>query len=188
MVLQWVGNKPTAWSWYCDRSIDHNLLMKSVVSQSLDGCMCALVYRSVLTGWNYLRVQSHIGVMETTTDNQATLLMGLDYLIGISYVDDTEVFKVCRKVTMTCCVGFRRPVNEVSRCGVGLISWDCFCGIDYNHEGSQVRRVDTPTRGSVEVGCNHWINVQNCRMQDKSKYNPRRKVKMEGYRKFISQS
>ncbi|CAM6105957.1 unnamed protein product [Calypogeia fissa] len=39
--------------------------------------------------------KSHIGVMETTPDNQAVLLMGLDYLIGISYVDDTEVFKVC---------------------------------------------------------------------------------------------
>ena len=38
--------------------------------------------------------QSHIGVLETTTENQSVLLMGLEYLIGISYVDDTEVFKV----------------------------------------------------------------------------------------------
>jgi hypothetical protein len=39
--------------------------------------------------------QSHISVLETTQENQAILLMGLEYLIGISYVEDTEVFKVC---------------------------------------------------------------------------------------------
>jgi hypothetical protein len=38
--------------------------------------------------------QSHISVLETTQENQAILLMGLEYLIGISYVEDTEVFKV----------------------------------------------------------------------------------------------
>ena len=42
-----------------------------------------------------LGFQSHIGVLETTPENQTALLMGLEYLIGISYVDDTEVFKVC---------------------------------------------------------------------------------------------
>ncbi|KAH9322911.1 hypothetical protein KI387_017550, partial [Taxus chinensis] len=39
--------------------------------------------------------QSHIRILESTPENQAALLMGLEYLIGISYVDDTEVFKVC---------------------------------------------------------------------------------------------
>ncbi|KAJ7518088.1 hypothetical protein O6H91_21G054800 [Diphasiastrum complanatum] len=39
--------------------------------------------------------KSHISVLETVPDNQAALLMGLEYLTGISYVDDTEVFKVC---------------------------------------------------------------------------------------------
>ncbi|CAK9231678.1 unnamed protein product [Sphagnum troendelagicum] len=39
--------------------------------------------------------KSHISVLETTQENQAILLMGLEYLIGISYVEDTEVFKVC---------------------------------------------------------------------------------------------
>ncbi|KAL3682847.1 hypothetical protein R1sor_000869 [Riccia sorocarpa] len=39
--------------------------------------------------------KAHIGVMEASTENQNVLLMGLDYLIGISYVEDTEVFKVC---------------------------------------------------------------------------------------------
>ncbi|URD74343.1 CRM1 C terminal [Musa troglodytarum] len=38
--------------------------------------------------------QSHIRVLESP-ENRAALLMGLEYLIGISYVDDTEVFKVC---------------------------------------------------------------------------------------------
>ncbi|KAK1309003.1 hypothetical protein QJS10_CPA09g01200 [Acorus calamus] len=39
--------------------------------------------------------KSHIRVLESTLENRNALLMGLEYLIGISYVDDTEVFKVC---------------------------------------------------------------------------------------------
>ncbi|KAJ4953649.1 hypothetical protein NE237_030481 [Protea cynaroides] len=39
--------------------------------------------------------KSHIRILETTPENRAALLLGLEYLIGISYVDDTEVFKVC---------------------------------------------------------------------------------------------
>ncbi|MCL7029238.1 hypothetical protein MKW94_000042, partial [Papaver nudicaule] len=39
--------------------------------------------------------KSHIRVLEATPENIAALLMGLEYLISISYVDDTEVFKVC---------------------------------------------------------------------------------------------
>ncbi|CAA7405603.1 unnamed protein product [Spirodela intermedia] len=38
--------------------------------------------------------KSHIRVLESTAENRAALLMGLEYLISISYVDDTEVFKV----------------------------------------------------------------------------------------------
>ncbi|CAH2055233.1 unnamed protein product [Thlaspi arvense] len=37
----------------------------------------------------------HIKVLESTPENISLLLAGLGYLIGISYVDDTEVFKVC---------------------------------------------------------------------------------------------
>ncbi|XVF56525.1 hypothetical protein PTKIN_Ptkin06aG0128200 [Pterospermum kingtungense] len=37
----------------------------------------------------------HIRVLETAQENIAALLLGLEYLINISYVDDTEVFKVC---------------------------------------------------------------------------------------------
>ncbi|KAK3447447.1 hypothetical protein EUGRSUZ_A02966 [Eucalyptus grandis] len=37
----------------------------------------------------------HIRILESTQDNMASLLLGLEYLINISYVDDTEVFKVC---------------------------------------------------------------------------------------------
>jgi hypothetical protein len=33
-------------------------------------------------------------ILEITPENRAALLLGLEYLIGISYVDDTEVFKV----------------------------------------------------------------------------------------------
>ncbi|CAN6458106.1 unnamed protein product [Victoria cruziana] len=39
--------------------------------------------------------KSRIRILETTSENRSALLMGLEYLIGISYVDDTEVFKVC---------------------------------------------------------------------------------------------
>ncbi|KAM7280728.1 hypothetical protein ACFE04_007862 [Oxalis oulophora] len=37
----------------------------------------------------------HIRVLETSQENVSALLTGLEYLINISYVDDTEVFKVC---------------------------------------------------------------------------------------------
>ncbi|KAK4489825.1 hypothetical protein RD792_000469 [Penstemon davidsonii] len=40
-------------------------------------------------------VQSHIRVLESSQENINALLMGLEYLINISYVNDTEVFKVC---------------------------------------------------------------------------------------------
>ncbi|CAN6308416.1 unnamed protein product [Urochloa humidicola] len=39
--------------------------------------------------------KNHMRILEITPDNRAALLLGLEYLIGISYVDDTEVFKVC---------------------------------------------------------------------------------------------
>ncbi|CAI0559661.1 unnamed protein product [Linum tenue] len=38
---------------------------------------------------------AHIRILESTQENMSALLMGLEYLINISYVDDTEVFKVC---------------------------------------------------------------------------------------------
>ncbi|KAE8673729.1 Protein EXPORTIN 1A [Hibiscus syriacus] len=37
----------------------------------------------------------HIRVLETTQEHISPLLLGLEYLINISHVDDTEVFKVC---------------------------------------------------------------------------------------------
>jgi exportin-1 len=37
----------------------------------------------------------HIRVLESTPEVVSLLLAGLEYLINISYVDDTEVFKVC---------------------------------------------------------------------------------------------
>jgi hypothetical protein len=40
-------------------------------------------------------MQVHIRILESTQENITTLLLGLEYLISISYVDDTEVFKVC---------------------------------------------------------------------------------------------
>ncbi|KAI4330800.1 hypothetical protein MLD38_029049 [Melastoma candidum] len=37
----------------------------------------------------------HIRVLESAQEKTSSLLLGLDFLISISYVDDTEVFKVC---------------------------------------------------------------------------------------------
>ncbi|KAL3846023.1 hypothetical protein ACJIZ3_003426 [Penstemon smallii] len=39
--------------------------------------------------------KSHIRVLESYQENINALFMGLEYLINISYVNDTEVFKVC---------------------------------------------------------------------------------------------
>ncbi|KAL1539839.1 Exportin-1 [Salvia divinorum] len=39
--------------------------------------------------------KAHIRVLESSQENLNLLLVGLEYLINISYVDDTEVFKVC---------------------------------------------------------------------------------------------
>lgn len=39
-------------------------------------------------------LQFHIRVLEASPENISALLAGLEYLINISYVDDTEVFKV----------------------------------------------------------------------------------------------
>ncbi|KAF5749342.1 protein EXPORTIN 1A [Tripterygium wilfordii] len=39
--------------------------------------------------------KAHIRVLESSQENISALLIGLEYLISISYVDDTEVFKVC---------------------------------------------------------------------------------------------
>ncbi|KAL7108096.1 hypothetical protein ACP275_06G093800 [Erythranthe tilingii] len=39
--------------------------------------------------------KSHIRLLESSQESINALLMGLEYLINISYVDDTEVFKVC---------------------------------------------------------------------------------------------
>ncbi|XP_010930169.1 protein EXPORTIN 1A isoform X1 [Elaeis guineensis] len=39
--------------------------------------------------------KAHIRILESNAENQAALFLGLEYLVGISYVDETEVFKVC---------------------------------------------------------------------------------------------
>ncbi|PSS32265.1 Protein EXPORTIN 1A like [Actinidia chinensis var. chinensis] len=39
--------------------------------------------------------KSHIRVLESSQENISALQLGLEYLNSISYVDDTEVFKVC---------------------------------------------------------------------------------------------
>ncbi|CAG7878487.1 unnamed protein product [Brassica rapa] len=44
---------------------------------------------------NILYFTLHINILETTSETIPFLLAGLEYLIKISYVDDTEVFKVC---------------------------------------------------------------------------------------------
>ncbi|KAI3754547.1 hypothetical protein L1987_54332 [Smallanthus sonchifolius] len=41
------------------------------------------------------KIQFHIRVLETSQENISSFFIGLEYLINISYVDDTHVFKVC---------------------------------------------------------------------------------------------
>jgi exportin-1 len=40
-------------------------------------------------------MQAHLPTLETTDENRAALLVSLDYLLNISFVDDDEVFKIC---------------------------------------------------------------------------------------------
>lgn len=49
--------------------------------------------------FDVMLVQSHIRVLESSPENISALLLGLEYLINISYVDDTEVFKVCLRLS-----------------------------------------------------------------------------------------
>ena len=39
--------------------------------------------------------KAHIGLLEASPDGQQALLVGLEYLLNISYVEEMEVFKVC---------------------------------------------------------------------------------------------
>jgi exportin-1 len=39
--------------------------------------------------------KAHIGLLEASPEGQQALLVGLEYLLGISYVEEMEVFKVC---------------------------------------------------------------------------------------------
>lgn len=63
---------------------------------TLNLCIDNMVLEIVVSIVSYklLRMQSHIRVLESSQENISALLLGLEYLINISYVDDTEVFKV----------------------------------------------------------------------------------------------
>ena len=64
-----------------------------LVTGLMETCCGKVLFGSCANGINFW--QSHIRVLESAPENVNTLLMGLEYLINISYVDDTEVFKVC---------------------------------------------------------------------------------------------
>jgi hypothetical protein len=38
-----------------------------------------------------LRLQAHIPILETTDEGKQALLLGLEYLVNIAFVDDEEV-------------------------------------------------------------------------------------------------
>ena len=40
-------------------------------------------------------VQAHISIMEKGHENQQALIMGLQYVVNISYVEADEVLKIC---------------------------------------------------------------------------------------------
>ncbi|KAJ1391230.1 Exportin-1/Importin-beta-like [Sesbania bispinosa] len=53
----------------------------------------ALFFTSFYKHYYLCTMQVHIRILESTQENISVLLLGLEYLINISYVDDTEVFK-----------------------------------------------------------------------------------------------
>lgn len=74
-----------------------------------DGGLCLMLPVSIVFFLFYfliisLSLQYHIRVLESAPEVVALLLAGLEYLINISYVDDTEVFKVCKlSLSILCC-------------------------------------------------------------------------------------
>lgn len=62
------------------------LFSSNIFFRLLDRCFSLLIL--------LLSMQVHIRILESTQENISALLVGLEYLINISYVDDTEVFKV----------------------------------------------------------------------------------------------
>ena len=42
-----------------------------------------------------ISLQAHISIMEKGSDNQQALILGLQYLVNISYVEADEVLKIC---------------------------------------------------------------------------------------------
>ncbi|KAK9132875.1 hypothetical protein Scep_012403 [Stephania cephalantha] len=46
-----------------------------------------------VTSISFTSAEAHIRVLESTAENRAALLMGLEYRIGISYVEDTRGFQ-----------------------------------------------------------------------------------------------
>lgn len=62
-------------------------------------------------------------MLEATQENITALLMGLEYLTNISYVDDTEVFKVC--VSLSLSLSRTCSLNLQGYDIVSTISYDC---------------------------------------------------------------
>ena len=72
--------------------------------------------------------QAHIASLETTDENRAALLVGLDYLLKISFVEDDEVFKICLDY-------WNYFVPDVySRCALMPSKSPCHCNKE-GHEG-----------------------------------------------------
>lgn len=69
----------------------------------------------------HIRLQSHIRILESTSENKSALLLGLEYLIDISYVDDTEVFKVLLLVRFFYLFGYQ--FVSASWLSVTMSSW-----------------------------------------------------------------
>lgn len=65
-------------------------------------------------------MQFHIRVLEATQENITALLMGLEYLTNISYVDDTEVFKVCVSLSLSRTCSLNLQDYDI----VSIISYD----------------------------------------------------------------
>ena len=55
----------------------------------------AYIWCAIICCLSLVQPQVHIGPLEESEESRLALLMGLDYLLNISFVNDDEVFKIC---------------------------------------------------------------------------------------------
>lgn len=73
----------------------------------------------------------HIRILESTEKNISALLLGLEYVINISYVDDTEVFKVCLDYWNTFVLELFQPHRSLEYSAAKSRKYDGIASVSY---------------------------------------------------------